>query len=118
MVSTKLKKWLQWIARISGTLIVVFFLPFYFGYGNPFPFLKPEYTLYDNVWLSVFPFVFIGLMLGWRYPRIGGYMVVLAILAAQTVTFLTGYGPVLHMLVPLFVGVLFIVSAGNKSDRI
>lgn len=41
-------------------------------------------------------------------------MVVLAILAAQTVTFLTGYGLVVLMVVPLLVGVLFIVSARNK----
>ena len=114
----KIRLWASWIARIAGTAIVILFLPFYFGYGNPLPFLNPEYTAHDNAWLTAFPFIFIGLVLGWRYPRIGGYMVVLAIVGAQLVTFIMGYGPVLHILVPLFVGVLFIVSAGNKSDRI
>lgn len=114
MVSTKLKTWLQWIARISGTLIVFLFLPFYFGYGNPLPFLKPEYSLYDNVWLSVFPFVFIGLILGWRYPQTGGAMVVLAVLVGETFSLLTGYGLVLHMFVPLGVGVLFVGSAKKQ----
>lgn len=108
------KLWIRWIARIAGAAIVVFFLPFYFGYGNPLPFLNPDYTAHDNAWLTAFPFVFIGLILAWRYPMVGGYVVVLAILAAQTVTFITGYGLVLYMLVPLVVGVLFIVSARNK----
>ena len=106
------------IARIAGTaiVIVILFLPFYFGYGNPLPFLKPEYTAHDNAWLTAFPFVFIGIILGWRYPRTGGYMDVLAILAAQTVTYLTGYGLVLHMLVPLGVGVLFVVSSEKENE--
>lgn len=111
----KIRLWTGWIARITGTAIVVLFLPFYFGYGNPLPFLNPEYTAHDNAWLTAFPFIFIGLILGWWYPRIGGYMVVLAILAAQTVTFLTGYGLVVPMVAPLIVGILFIVSAGQKN---
>ena len=41
-------------------------------------------------------------------------MVVLAIVGAQLVTFIMGYGLVILMLAPLLVGVLFIVSARNK----
>lgn len=115
-----IRLWASWIARITGAAIVVLFLPFYFGYGNPLPFLNPDYTLYDNVWLTAFPFVFVGLALGWLYPRLGGAMVVLAVLVGETVSLLTGYGLVLHMLVPLVVGVLFIVSAWkkNKAERV
>lgn len=65
-----MKLWASRIARIAGVLIVVVFLPFYFGYGNPLPFLNPDYTAHDNAWLAVFPFVFIGLILGWRYARL------------------------------------------------
>lgn len=114
----KIRLWARWIARIAGAVIVILFLPFYFGYGNPLPFLSPDYTLYDNVWLTAFPFVFIGLGLGWRYPRLGGTMVVLAVLVGETVSLLTGHGLVLQMFVPLVVGVLFIISAQRKNDRI
>ena len=107
--------WIRWIARIAGTAIVILFLPFYFGYGNPLPFLNPGYTAHDNAWQTAFPFIFIGLVLGWWYPRTGGYMVVLAIVGAQLVTFIMGYGLVIPMLAPLLVSVLFIVSAKNKS---
>ncbi len=112
----KIRIWAGWMARITGTAIVVLFLPFYFGYGNPLPFLNPDYTLYDNVWLTVFPFIFIGLVLGWWYPGVSGYMVVSAVLAGEAVSLLTGHGLVLHMLVPLVVGVLFIVSAWRKNE--
>ena len=110
-----IKLWARWIARIAGIAIVVLFLPFYFGYGNPLPFLNPDYTVHDNVWLTAFPFVFIGLILAWRYPRIGGYMVVLAILVAQTVTFFSGYGLVIPMIIPLLVGFLFVASEMGKA---
>lgn len=112
----KIRLWTGWIARITGIAIVVLSLPFYFGYGNPLPFLNPEYTAHDNAWLTAFPFVFIGLILAWRYPRLGGGMVILAILAAQTVTFSMGYGLVLQMLVPLGVGVLFVFSGEKKNS--
>ncbi len=112
----KIKLWTGWIARIAGTAIVILFLPFYFGYGNPLPFLNPEYTAHDNAWLTAFPFIFIGIILAWRYPRLGGGMVILAILVAQTVTFIMGYGLVLHMFVPLGVGVLFVFSGEKESD--
>ncbi len=110
----KIRLWASWIARIAGTAIVILFLPFYFGYGNPLPFLNPEYTAHDNAWLTAFPFIFIGLILAWWYPRIGGYMVILAVLVGETVSLLTGHGLVLQMFVPLGVGGLFIVSARNK----
>ena len=109
-----IKLWARWIARIAGIAIVVLFLPFYLEYGNPLPFLNPDYTVHDNAWLTAFPFVFIGLILAWRYPRIGGYMVVSAILAAQTVTFFVGYGLVVPMMLPLLVGTLFVVSETGK----
>lgn len=110
-----MKVWASWTARIAGTAIVIVFLPFYFGYGNPLPFLTPGYTAHDNAWLTAFPLVFIGLILGWRYPRIGGAMVVLAVLIGEAVSLLTGHGLVLHMFVPLAVGVIFFVSGRMAS---
>jgi hypothetical protein len=46
---------LKWITKILATAIIVFGLPFYFGYGNPLPFINPEYSIWDNTWLTVFP---------------------------------------------------------------
>ena len=111
----KIRLWAKWIARIAGITIVVFSFPFYFGYGNPFPFMNPDYTVHDNAWSTAFLFVFFGLVLAWRFPKVGGYMVVSAILAAQTVTFFVGYGLVVPMMLPLLVGALFVVSETGES---
>ena len=70
---------IRWTARISALAVLLFGLPFYFGYGNPLPFMDPGYTLWDNVWLSVFPLMFLGLALGWRWERLGGYLVVVPV---------------------------------------
>lgn len=107
----------RWIARALGTLLVVAFVPFYLGYGNQLPFLNPDYTAHDNAWLCAFPLIFLGLILGWFKERIGGGLVVAAILFAQLVTLLTQGDIVLHMLVPLAVGLLFIFAGCCHPER-
>ncbi len=44
-------KTLKWTARIFALAILLFGLPFYFGYGNPLPFIDPEATVWENTWL-------------------------------------------------------------------
>ena len=61
----------KWAARILAAAILVFALPFYFGYGNPLPFADPHYSLWENVVLTVVPLAFIGLAVGWKYPKAG-----------------------------------------------
>jgi len=41
----------KWFARIFALAILLLGTPFYFGYGNPLPFVNPEYTLAENVGL-------------------------------------------------------------------
>jgi hypothetical protein len=53
-ISQKQMKISRWMARGIALFSLLFGLPFYFGYGNPLPFLSPDYTLWDNVWLRVY----------------------------------------------------------------
>ncbi|MCA9485519.1 MAG: hypothetical protein KC506_01605 [Nanoarchaeota archaeon] len=100
----------KWIARILAVAIIIFALPFYFGYGNPLPFANPENSAFDNIWLSAFPIVFIGLALGWKYEKIGGYLVIVPIILASIIGFtIRGEGVPGPMFVPLVVGVLYLV---------
>jgi hypothetical protein len=99
---------LKWITRVLATAVIVFGLPFYFGYGNPFPFIKPKYSIWDNTWLSIFPLMFIGLGLGWKFEKIGGFLVSIPILIGLIIGFLVEKDLTLHMILPFLIGVLYI----------
>ena len=100
---------LKWTVRVLSAAIILLGLPFYFGYGNPLPFIKPEYSAWDNIWLSVFPPMFIGLGLGWKFPKTGGLLATVPIM----IGFMSGYVvekdlPV-YMFIPFLVGIFYIV---------
>lgn len=108
-LTTKNLKIMKWSGRILGLCVLLFGLPFYFGYGNPLPFINPDYGLWDNIWLTIFPFMFIGLALGWKYEKIGGYLVTIP-LALGLLFGLIAEGEFLwFMLFPLIVGVLYLL---------
>ncbi|MBN2363457.1 hypothetical protein JXL83_04925 [candidate division WOR-3 bacterium] len=101
---------IKWTARILAALIIIFGLPFYFGYGNPLPFINPDYTLWDNTWLTVFPLMFIGLALGWKFEIIGGLFVTIPIFIGYIIGIIARQGFSIHMAIPFLVGVLYLTS--------
>lgn len=107
-------KILKWITRILATAIIIFGLPFYFGYGNPLPFINPEYSIWDNTWLTVFPLMFIGLGLGWKLPKVGGLLITIPILVGFILGIIVEGDISLHMFIPFIVGVLYIVTGYTK----
>lgn len=106
---------LTWTARILALLMLLFALPFYFGYGNPLPFINPEYSLWENVALTMMPLVFIGLALGWKYPKAGGYLVVVPIIIGFVVGLLAQANLSINLLVPLLPGILYLVVGYRKK---
>jgi hypothetical protein len=59
---------LLWTARLSGTLVVVFLMPFVLGGEEGGPVGVAEW-----VYLGLFPFGFsAGYLIGWRWPLLGG----------------------------------------------
>jgi len=107
-------KILKWTARIAALLIILGGLPFYFGYGNPLPFVKQEYTFYDNLWLTAFPLMFIGLALGWKYEKIGGYLLIISSLIGFFTSVIVGNGSGTQMLVSLTIGILYLIVGYKK----
>ena len=97
-------------------LVLLFALPFYFGYGDFIPFTNPDYSFFDNVWLSAFPLILVGLALGWKYEKIGGYLLVvptiIGILLGIVVVKEGLPGP---MYVPLILGILYLVVGYFKK---
>lgn len=109
-------KIMRWTARIFALAILLFGLPFYFGYGNPLPFANPENTLFDNIWLTTFPLMFIGLALGWKWEKVGGYIIIIPLLLASVI----GFGVLKEglpgpMFVPFIVGILYLIVGYKKK---
>jgi len=110
------QKLIKWSARIIALGILVFALPFYFGYGNPLPFAKPNYSIWENVALTMMPLVFIGLALGWKYPKIGGWLIIISILVGFIVGLLTEANFSVNLAVPIVPGVLYLIAGYNKNE--
>jgi len=108
---------IKWLARILALCVLVFALPFYVGYGNPLPFIKPDYSVWENVALSMMPLVFIGLALGWKYPKVGGWLVVAAIMIGFIVGLLTKANLSVNLAVPLIPGILYLINGYTKSTK-
>ncbi len=108
---------IKWITRILALCILIFVLPFYFGYGNPLPFAKSDYSLWENVALTMMPLVFVGLALGWKYPKAGGFFTVVPIVIGFAVGLLTEANLSVNLLAPLVPGVLYLVVGYNKNNK-
>ena len=113
-MSQKQLKILKWTTRIISLLVLLFGLPFYFGYGNPLPFINPEYTLWDNTWLSIFPLMFIGLAIGWKYEKIGGYLVVVPIGIGMLLGLTMWQDFSIHMFIPFILGIMYLILGYKK----
>lgn len=110
-------KTIKWITRILALCILIFALPFYFGYGNPLPFANSNYSLWENVALAMMPLVFIGLALGWRYPRVAGWLIVIAIAIGFIVGLLTEANLSINLAIPIIPGILYLVEGySRKTD--
>lgn len=107
---------IKWVTRILATSIIVFGLPFYFGYGNPLPFINPEYSVWDNTWLTVFPIMFIGLGLGLKFEKTGGFLVSIPILIGFVLGFIIERELTLHMIIPFLTGILYIFVGYTKES--
>jgi len=72
-IKTKSLERIKWIARITATIMFLFAFPFYIGYGLPLP--NSSLSLVENIQLIIMPIVLIGLIVGWKWEKIAGYMI-------------------------------------------
>lgn len=110
-------KIIKWIARIVALLTLVFGLMFYFGYDNPLPFINPDYSLWENVMLTMVPIMFIGLAVGWWKEKIGGYIVIIPMVIGMLVGLITDANLSMNMLFLLIPGMLYLVVGYSKSAQ-
>ncbi len=110
----KLRELIKWTTRILSIFIILFGLSFYFGYGNPLPFRSSNFSLLENIWLTLFPIIFINLGIGLKYPKVSGYILTITIILAQILTLILEKEIIFHMLLPLVVGILNLILAHKK----
>ncbi|MFA4999807.1 MAG: hypothetical protein WC545_00375 [Patescibacteria group bacterium] len=110
-------KIIKWTARILALGILIFALPFYFGYGNPLPFTNPDYSLWENSALAMIPLVFIGLLLGWKYPKVGGWLIIVSIMIGFVVGLLTEANLSINLAVPFIPGVLYLIDGYKRQAK-
>jgi len=108
----------RWIVRIIALLTLVFGLLFYFGYGNPLPFVSTDYSVWDNIVLTMYPLSFIGLALGLRYEKLGAYFITIPIAIGLLVGLTTEADFTMNMLFPLFIGIVYFVIGYSKPQQI
>jgi hypothetical protein len=105
----------RWFARIIALAVLLLGLPFYFGYGNPLPFASSDYSLWDNIALAMYPLIFIGLGLGWKFEKIGGYLVTVPVIIGLVLGLTAEAEFSMNMLLPLIAGALYLVSGYRKE---
>ncbi len=108
----------KWVARCAAAGIVLFGLPFYLGYGNPLPFIDESYSLLENLWLIIFPLLFVGLILGWINEKLGGFIVVIPSTIGLLANLAMEGDIAIHMLAPLCAGCLYLIAGYHtRKDR-
>jgi thiamine transporter ThiT len=110
-------KTIKWLARILALCILIFALPFYFGYGKPLPFVKSDYSLWENVALAMMPLVFIGLALGWKYPKVAGWLIIISIAIGFIVGLLTEANLSINLAVPIIPGILYLIDGYKRETK-
>jgi hypothetical protein len=101
---------IKWTARSYATVVFVLGSLFYLGYGNPLPFIDPDYSLMENTWLTLFPLILAGLLLGWKWERIGGWLITGPLFLGFMASLMFEHEIPVPLLIPFLAGLLFLVS--------
>lgn len=113
-MNSKNTKLVEWSVKIIAFLTLIFGLPFYFGYGNPLPFARQEYTASYNLWLIAFLLMFVGLALGLKYEKTGGYLLITSLLMGIGILIIAGTGSGMHILISLIFGSGYLIVGYKK----
>jgi hypothetical protein len=106
----------RWSARIIALAILLFGLPFYFGYGNPLPFIHPDYSIWKNIVLTMNLFIFTGLALGWKFEKISGYLILSAFVIGLSLGITTNTGFSTNMAVAIIPGILYLITGYARTE--
>lgn len=113
------KKKVMMISSFLMTLIILAFgIPFYLGYGNPLPFMNDEYSIIDNMWLIVIPLVFIFTLIGLKWRKISGIILIVITTIAQIITLMFEHEVIWVMMIPILLGILYILIYLEQQKKL
>lgn len=127
-------KWIRWIARILGTLILIIVLIFLIGYGSNYlrtgiadPYAVEDYPPIENLPPLFMLLSALGLGIAWRWERLGGAIAVffqLATLPILLIHWPISEGFPFYLFAPYGIsalvaltGVLFLVSWRQSKEK-
>lgn len=115
-MNKKQKKIITWSTRIIALVIILFGLPFHFGYGNPLPFIDSDYSLWENIVLLMNPLIFIGLAIGWKYEKIAGILIMMVLTISFLIGAITKTAFSINLLIAIIPGILYLIIGYNNHD--
>jgi amino acid transporter len=109
-------KVLRWIARIFGTLIVLLWLIVALAYRTGEP---SEQGTEDIIMAILVVGTTIGVLLAWKFEKVGGYITLLFGIAHSTFAlFASGHNHAFAMLISggpfIFTGILFLITDNRR----
>ena len=117
-MNIKQKRIITWSARIIALVIILIGLPFYFGYGNPLPFIDSDYSLWKNIVLLMNSLIFIGLAIGWKYEKIAGILITVALTISFFIGAMTETVFSINLLFAIIPGILYLIIGYNNQKTV
>lgn len=108
----------KWVVKIFSVFVLLLSCFFYFFFGNPFLFsfkdVPKDMLLYAVFWLIGAPIMFIGQVVGLKWEKIGGFLIVIPISIYMVISFLFRQPFVSLLYFPLIIGFCYLYFGYNK----
>ncbi len=114
---SKEQRLLIWIPRGLALIALAVSMPFHIASGFAIPFMADGAGLWDNLWSLVMLVVFLGLVLGFAYPKVGGLLVTVPIFAGFFIGFIFTLAAPWTVILPAVAGVSYLLSMRILDER-
>lgn len=109
---------LKWVVKLFSVFVLLFGLFFYFGFGNPFSFSFKDWSkdmlLFGVFWLIGAPIMFIGQIVGLKWEKIGGFLIVIPISLFMVSSYAINQPFVNLLFFPLIIGCFYLYFGYEK----
>lgn len=109
---------LKWVVKLFSVFVLLFSCFFYFFFDNPFIFsfkdVPKDMLLYAVFWLIGAPIMFIGQIVGLKWEKIGGFLIVIPISLYIVSSYAINQSFVNLLFFPLIIGCFYLYFGYEK----